>query len=85
MNLLFIVPSLANKGPVRVIQQLSLALTASGHRCTVWYLDDLAGLDFGCETRRVSFWDKLDFTGFDVIHSNGIRPDALVAKARLQG
>lgn len=86
MKILFVVPSVTNCGPVRVVQQLTSALTQRGLDCTVWYFDDLANsLNFDCPTRKIGFWGHPDLSGFDIIHSHGIRPDAWVYKLQVLG
>jgi L-malate glycosyltransferase len=83
MKVLIVVPSLANKGPVRVAQEIANALIRSSIPCEVWYFDPIEELRFNCKTRRINFFGEFDTSDFDVIHSHGIRPDAWVAKMRL--
>lgn len=83
MRVLVVVPSLANKGPIRVAQEITNILVRSRIPCEVWYFDPIEELHFNCRTRRIRFFGDTDTSGFDVIHSHGIRPDAWVAKKRL--
>lgn len=85
MKVLVVVPSLANKGPIRVAQEITNALTRADIPCEVWYFDPIEELQFICKTRRIGFFDDNDTAGFDVIHSHGIRPDAWVAKKKISG
>lgn len=73
-----IVPALANKGPVIVSKDLCTKYIEWGHECVVFYFDEKIELDFPCETKRIHFWKKLDFSSFDVVHTHQYRPDAFV-------
>lgn len=70
-----ILPSLANKGPVIVAQDLCRELVARGNTCKVFYFDDIVDLSFDCPTERIKFFDKFDISQWDVIHSHMLRPD----------
>jgi len=78
MRIAYIVPSLANKGPVIVCKDLVTVMTVHGHECVVYYFDDIAELPFACETKRIKTTTSVDFSDFDVVHSHGIRPDLYV-------
>lgn len=88
MNIAYIVPKLAQKGPVTVVYELVCRMMAHGHACTVFYFDEGPDeLGFPCETRRISWRGGraaeggpggLDFSRFDIVHSHGLRPDAYV-------
>lgn len=78
MNIAYIVPSLAAKGPVIVVQDLCRRFVESGHRCKIFYFDDITELDMPCETERIRFRQKIDFTEWDVVHSHMLRPDLWV-------
>ncbi|MDE6106295.1 MAG: glycosyltransferase family 4 protein [Bacteroidales bacterium] len=88
MNIAYIVPKLAQKGPVTVAYELVCQMTAHGHVCTVFYFDEGPDeLGFPCETRRISWrggraadggTGGLDFNRFDIVHSHGLRSDAYV-------
>ena len=80
MNIAYIVPSLAAKGPVIVVRDLSELMIANGHKCTVFYFDDIVEMTFSCSTIRIT--QKIDFTKFDIVHSHGLRPDKYVYKNR---
>ena len=80
----YIVPSLAPLGPVIVVRNLVERMVAHGHECVVFYFDDREkGMVFPCETRRISFWKKEDFSGFDWVHTHCFRP--MVYGARVKG
>lgn len=75
MNIAFIIPSLANKGPIIVVRDIILGLVSRGHKCSVFYFDDIEGLDMGCLSTKIKFSEKRDFSEFDIVHSHGLRPD----------
>lgn len=80
----YIVPSLAPLGPVIVVRNLVERMVAHGHECVVFYFDEREkGMAFPCETRRMSFWKKEDFSGFDWVHTHCFRP--MVYAARVKG
>jgi len=78
MNIAYIVPSLANKGPVVVVYELVKQMIQYGHQCTVFYFDDDLGIQFDCPVQRISFFKKYSFVDFDIVHSHGLRPDCYV-------
>lgn len=88
MEIAYIVPKLAQKGPVTVAYELVCQMMAHGHVCTVFYFDEGPDeLGFPCETRRIGWpgaraadggTGGLDFNRFDIVHSHGLRPDAYV-------
>lgn len=80
MNIAYIVPSLANKGPIIIVKQLAGIFVQHGHQCEVFYFDDIIELSFDCPVRRISKKDVIDFSRYDVVHSHGIRPDLYIFK-----
>jgi len=78
MRIAFILPSLANRGPIIVIRDIVNSLVDKVSLVNVYYFDDIIELDFQAETRRINFLEKFDFTMYEIIHSHGIRPDAYV-------
>lgn len=88
MNIAYIVPKLAQKGPVIVVYELVCQMMAHGHNCTVFHFDEGPDeLGFPCQTRRISLWGGraavggtggLDFNRFDIVHSHGLRPDVYI-------
>lgn len=79
MNIAYIVPSLAAKGPVIVVKELSELMLQHGHRCTIYYFDDKRELTFSAPTYLIKKNSIIDFTQFDIVHSHGLRPDKYVA------
>lgn len=80
MKIAYIVPSLANRGPVIVVQELVRQFARHGHSCTVFYFDDIVELDFDCLVRQINMSERVDFSEFDVVHSHGMRPDRYVTR-----
>ena len=76
MKIAIILPSLANKGPILVAYDLCVEYIRMGHQCKVFYFDDIVQVEFPCETMRIDFRKKVDLSGFDVVHSHMLRPDA---------
>lgn len=75
-----ILPSLANEGPEIVALDILVALSRQGivdSTSTVYYFDEVASsLPFPIPTKRISLWQKIDFSRYDLVHSHGFRPDA---------
>lgn len=83
MNVAFVLPSLANKGPVIVARDMVHAMMQYGNvHVVVYYIDDIRELTFNCETVRVTSPLKMDFSGFDIVHTHMLRPDVFVALNR---
>lgn len=83
-NIAIIIPRIAQLGPVKVIQTLVNSLSLNpGLKIKLIYLD--SDVD-----KEMKFWvpvEKYDgrsfkFENFDIIHTNGIRPDYLAYKNR---
>ena len=71
----FVVPSLANTGPIIVVRDLCEGLLAKGFICKVFYFDEILELEMPCSTEHVSFFSKFDFYQWDIIHSHLLRSD----------
>ena len=83
LRIAFIVPSLAPLGPVIVVRNLVERMVAHGHECVVFYFDDRENaMEFACETRRISFWKLMNFSGFDWVHAHCFRPMVYVARVK---
>lgn len=82
MKIAYIVPSLANKGPVIVVKELVRQMRYNGHDCIVFYFDNIIQLEFVCPTEKISQDLPIDFLKFDVVHSHGMRPDRYIWRFR---
>ncbi|WP_276499667.1 glycosyltransferase family 4 protein [Pontibacter litorisediminis] len=77
LKIAYILPSLANKGPVLVVKDLVSYLRDKAD-VTVFYFDPIKELDFECKTVNIKFSEGFDFSEFDIVHSHMLRPDAYV-------
>ena len=78
MTIAYIISSLANSGPIIVVQDLVKMMVKHGHRVTVFYFDDKIELEFPCQTVKISMSSKFRFKDFDLVHCHGFRPDLFV-------
>ena len=84
MKVAYIVASLGPVGPVVMVRNLVERMVANGHECVVFYIDEREnGMEFACETRKISFWKREDFSEFDWVHAHSFRP--MVYASRLKG
>lgn len=83
LRIAFVVPSLAPLGPVIVVRNLVERMVAHEHECVVFYFDERENaMEFACETRRISFWKLMNFSGFDWVHAHCFRPMVYVARVK---
>ena len=78
MNIAYIIPKLANKGPINVVQELVKQMMLHHHACTVYYFDEGNEISFPCQTIRIKFRERIPFDSYDIIHTHGLRPDIYV-------
>lgn len=69
MKIAFIVPSLANRGPLVFTKYLIESLNDLVETIHVYYFEDCVELDFGVPCYKISFWEKIHFNDYDIIHS----------------
>lgn len=79
MTIAYIISSLANSGPIIVVQDLAKMMVKHGHRVTVFYFDDKKELEFPCPTVRITLFSDFNIKDFDLVHCHGFRPDLFVA------
>jgi glycosyltransferase involved in cell wall biosynthesis len=74
LKVAILLPSLARTGPIFVAHKIVENLK---HEVdfTIFYLDKIEHLPFECKTVKISFFEKINFKEFDVIHSHMMRPD----------
>lgn len=83
MRIAYILPSIGSAAPIVVVQLLSTLMAQNGHICEVFYFDHKDNcIQFICPTKRISFYESIDLSKFDIVHSSGIRPDIYVARNR---
>jgi glycosyltransferase involved in cell wall biosynthesis len=75
MKIAFILPSLANRGPIVFTQYLINELKKTENDVNVFYFNETISVDFGVMCYRIKFWKKYDFSKYDVIHTTMAKPD----------
>lgn len=75
MKIAFIIPSLANRGPVVFTKYLIQGLLVSVDHIDVFYFDDVIELDLGVPSKKINFFDVVDFSCYDIVHSTMLKPD----------
>lgn len=78
MKVAFILPKLANKGPVIVAKDIIDNIKTKVELIDVYYFDDVKEISFDCNVIKINFFDKIDFDKYDVVHSHMLRPDLYV-------
>ena len=83
MKVAYIVASLGPVGPVVMVRNLVERMVANGHECVVFYFDERENaMEFACETRKISFWKREDFSEFDWVHAHCFRPMVYAARVK---
>lgn len=83
MKVAYIVASLGPVGPVVVVRNLVERMVAHGHECVVFYFDERENaMEFACETRKISFWKRMDFSRFDWVHAHSFRPMVYASRSK---
>lgn len=80
MRIAFVSTSLARVGPVIVIQDL-INSYPSHYEIDVFYLDNKVELKFqqNVKLHKISFFDRVDLSAYDVVHSHMMRADFFCA------
>ena len=74
MTIAYIVTAQTHEGPLNVVKALIREMTKRGNVCRLLYLEDREEIDFGCEKKRIGYWDDINLAAFDVVHTHGIKP-----------
>ncbi len=77
MKIAYILPSLSNRGPIKVVYELVQQLKDI-HNIEIFYFTETKELDFDVPTYHISFFQDIDFDKYDIVHTHGIRPDAYI-------
>lgn len=77
MKIAYILPSLANKGPILVVKDLVAYLRKKAD-ITVFYFDPICEVDFECPTIKINLLSSLNLSEFDIVHSHMLRPDGFL-------
>lgn len=75
MKIAYFVPYLAPSGPVNVVNYLSQELSKE-HEVDIFYFKDINIAQFFVYTEKISFFHKIDFDKYDILHSHGVISDA---------
>jgi L-malate glycosyltransferase len=75
MKIAFILPSLANKGPIVFTKYLIEGLKGKINYIEVFYFKDIVELDLGVPTKQINFFEKINFDYFDIVHTTMIKAD----------
>ncbi|MFC0776741.1 glycosyltransferase family 4 protein [Flavobacterium sp. HJSW_4] len=78
MKIAFILPKLVNEAPVIVVKDLINQINEEVTLIDVYYFDDIKEVEFACNSYKISFFDKIDFDKYDIVHSHMLRPDLFV-------
>lgn len=78
MKIAIILPNLSRNGPIFVAQELVNKFSNNLDLIDVYYFDNIVELSFNCNTKKISFWEKIDFDNYDIIHSHMLRPDLYI-------
>ena len=71
MKIAFIIPSLINEGPVIVTKDIIEGLINKVDLIDVYYFDERENaISFPCNTYKISFFEKIDFNKYDVVHTH---------------
>jgi hypothetical protein len=82
MKIAFIVPSLANRSPIRVVRDIVSEIHNKVESVDLYYFDDIVELQFNCPVYRIKISDDINFNNYDIIHSHLYRPDRYILKNR---
>lgn len=75
IKIAFIIPSLSNNGPNVFTKLLVDGLKKYVSTIEIFYFNDINEIEMGVKTTRLSFFDKLDFSKFNIVHTTSAKPD----------
>jgi len=75
IRIAFILPSLANRGPVVFTKYLVEHLILNVEKLDIYYLDDIKDLDISCSCHKINKLSDIKLEDYDIIHSTMFRPD----------
>jgi glycosyltransferase involved in cell wall biosynthesis len=75
MKIAFILPSLANRGPIIFTQYLVKKLKNIVTDIDVLYFNGDIEIDLGVRCHKINFWKRYDFSKYDIIHTTMAKPD----------
>ena len=83
IRIAFILPSLANRGPIVFTHYLIEALNKKVNLIDVYYFDDLKEIEFSCKCVKINKISDIKFDKYDVVQSTMFRPDVFLALYKL--
>lgn len=80
MKVAFILPSLKNSAPINVAIAIAFKLVNCNNSVDVFYLSNEIGINLypSINYKKISFFSKLDWAKYDVVHSHMLRPDLFI-------
>jgi L-malate glycosyltransferase len=80
MKLAIILPSLANKGPIIYCKYLVEGLINRVEYIEIFYFNNIVEVEMPVKTTQINFFEKFDFSKFDIIHTHNAVPDLYAYK-----
>lgn len=84
MKIAFLLPSLANQGPIIVAKDIVNNIIKDNHKVDVFYFDNIVEVKFDCNCYKISIWKSINFDNYDIVHSHMLRPDFYIWKIKKQ-
>jgi len=77
MRIAIIIPALKKQAPIAVATNLALEFVKSGNSVTIFYFDKDVEfvLPDNIIVQRISFFEKIKWNDYDIVHSHLLRPD----------
>ena len=78
MKIAFVVTAQTHEGPLKVVKTLIEGLVRQKHACMLLYLENREELDLPCDKQKICYWQPIDLSEYDIVHSHGLKPDFFV-------
>lgn len=90
MKICFILPSLSRKGPNIVAKDIinHLSINPEINKIEIYYFnecDNEEKIKFEVKCNKIGFFDEIDYSEYDIIHSHMLKPDMYVCYHKLFG
>lgn len=81
MKVAVLLPSLSRSATITVALNIAAGLIAVGHEVDIFHFDNIVERPAppGCAVYKISFFQRVDFSEYDIVHSHNLRPDLYVA------
>jgi glycosyltransferase involved in cell wall biosynthesis len=83
MKIAVILPSLKETAPIQVAKDIIEVLNIYGCQVDIYYFKDIVDFKFINSAKKVSFFQRIDFNSYDIIHSHTFVPDLYILFNRL--